>query len=255
MKPLLSARSLSLAYGDRQVLGGLDLEAYPGEVLAVVGPNGAGKTTLLRAISGSLEVAGGELRCCDRVAGPGARLDAGDRISYAPAYPDVDPWMSALDVVISYRMGPGSPWARPSDEDVRESRRSLERLGIASLERRRISEMSSGERKMVMLAGALSRRPQVLLLDEPLASLDLRNQAIAMSAIREEAARGALVVVTSHELHLLGLYADRALLLAKGGAVAQGPIGSVLREDLLEEAYGIALRRVEALIPALDPPR
>ncbi|MGB9733626.1 MAG: ABC transporter ATP-binding protein [Conexivisphaera sp.] len=252
MDPIVSTRSLALAYEGNPVLSDLDIDAYSGEVLAIVGPNGAGKTTLLRAISGSLAIAGGELRCCGKVAGARARLDAGNRISYAPAYPDVDPWLSALDVVISYRMGPGSPWARPSDGDRRASEESLERLGIRMLAPRRMSEMSSGERKMVMLAAALSRGSDVLLLDEPLASLDLRNQSVAMAAIRAEATRGALVIVTSHELHLLRLYVDRVLVLSGGVPVALGPVEDVLKEDLLERAYGVSLRNERALVPSLD---
>jgi iron complex transport system ATP-binding protein len=251
LNPVLEADSLSLAYGGRVVLEGLSFEAYPGEVLAVVGPNGAGKTTLLRALSGSLEVAGGALSCCGFSAAAGERLGAGDRISYAPAYPDVDPWISALDLVLSYRMGPRRPWARPSREDVGAALESLRRLGAAALGPRRTSEMSTGELKMVMLAAALSRRSDVLLLDEPLAYLDLRNQSIAMSALRAEARRGALVLVASHELHLLRLYADRVLVLSGGRAVAMGRVDSVLSEDLLERAYGVPLREERALVPSL----
>lgn len=252
MDALVLARSLSLAYGGNPVVRELDFEAYPGEVLGIVGPNGAGKTTLLKAISGSLAVAGGELRCCGRVARARARLDVGDRVSYSPAYPDVDPWLSALDVVISYRMGPGAPWASPSEEDVRASEESLRRLGMGHLASRRISEMSSGERKMVMLAAALSRRSEVLLLDEPMANLDLRNQSVAMGAIRAEASRGALVLVTSHELHLMKLYADRVLVLSGGRLVAQGPAEDVLTEELLERAYGVPLRKEAVLVPSFN---
>lgn len=252
--PILVARSLDLAYGSRKVIEHLDLEAYSGEVLAIVGPNGAGKTTLMRAISGSVEVGGGELACCGRSVS-GGRLDVGDLISYAPAYPDVDPWLSAMDIVMSYRMGPRRPWASPSPGDVAAARATMDRMGIAALGRRRAAELSDGERKMVMLAAALSRRPEVLLLDEPLANLDLRNQSIAMAAIRAEAGRGALVIAASHELHLLGLYADRVLVLAGGRAVAVGPVDSILREDLLESAYGVSLRTERALVPSLGPDR
>ncbi|MGC9117117.1 MAG: ABC transporter ATP-binding protein [Conexivisphaera sp.] len=255
MDPLLEARSLTLAYGGRVALRDLDLSAYPGEVLAVVGPNGAGKTTLLRAISGSIEVAGGELACCGTRALPGERLGSGSYVSYSPAHPDVDPWLSARDVVLSYRMGPQRPWSRPTAEDLRAVNASLGRLGISALADRRMSEMSSGERKMVMLAAALSRGSEVLLLDEPLANLDLRNQSVAMAAIRAAASGGALVIVTSHELHLLGLYADRVLVLSNGRAFAVGPASSTLSRELLERAYGVRLREERALVPALDPPR
>ncbi|MGC8556305.1 MAG: ABC transporter ATP-binding protein, partial [Conexivisphaera sp.] len=242
LDPLLEARSLTLAYGGRVALRDLDLSAYPGEVLAVVGPNGAGKTTLLRAISGSIEVAGGELACCGTRALPGERLGSGSYVSYSPAHPDVDPWLSARDVVLSYRMGPQRPWSRPTAEDLRAVNASLGRLGISALADRRMSEMSSGERKMVMLAAALSRGSEVLLLDEPLANLDLRNQSVAMAAIRAAASGGALVIVTSHELHLLGLYADRVLVLSNGRAFAVGPASSTLSRELLERAYGVRLR-------------
>lgn len=238
----VEARGLNVYYGEEHVIDNVSFEVAPGEVLALVGPNGAGKTTMLKVLAGILSVGDGEVRACGMRASRGERLEAYRYLGYAPALPEADPWSRVEDLLASSRIGLGE--VRPM-----ATLKTARRLGVDGLWGRRFGELSSGERKLVMIAAALTREPSLILLDEPTSSLDLKNQALVTRVMREEAGRGVTIIIASHEFHMLHSYVDKALLLAKGRRAAYGRLELVLDKELLEGVYGVKLKERTVLVP------
>ncbi len=213
---------VSIYLGGEGVIRNVTVRMGPKGFHVIAGPNGAGKTTLIKAIAGVIEYNG-----LIEVCGTKPRL-ASRHIAYSPATPSYDPWARVIDV-----MEAGVYRARRS-LDPGEAANYLKRLGLEGYLYRRFGELSSGEQKLVDIARSLARNPKVLLLDEPLAFLDLRNQARIIRLLRE-LSRITTVVATMHELHFLD-FSDQVIILDKGSiAYAGNPRGVPL--DLLAKIY------------------
>jgi len=219
----------------------------PGERWVIVGPNGAGKTTLLAIAAtylwpttGSVEVLG------ERVGGVDAR-ELRRRIGYVSASlaEIIDENLSALDVVVSARDAALAPWwATFGDADRARARACLERMGCGQLAGRTFATLSSGERQRVQIARTLMGEPELLLLDEPAAGLDLaaREALVGRLAAMAAGPRPAAIVLVTHHLEEVPPGFGHALLLAEGRVVASGPLRTSLTGRSLSAAYGVPLR-------------
>lgn len=238
---IIEARDVRVILNGKVILNDINFKVEPGKVFTIVGPNGAGKTTLLKALAGIVHIASGTIKVCGYDVTSGS---ASSVIGYAPASITIDPWCKVIDALIAARYGISNTFL-PTTEDYKEAYRVSEILGITHLLQRYVGSLSSGEGKLVLIASALVRGPKVLLLDEPLAFLDVRNQALIMRLLRELSRRGLTIITTSHELHLVSTYSDEVMLLNKGRIVTVGKPNEVLRKDLLEIIYGTKLIDIE----------
>ena len=234
--PLLEGRGLRFGYGVA-VLRGVDVEVGAGECIALLGPNGAGKTTLLRLLAGLYAPWRGEVRIAGRRPSPSAR---GSRrgIGYLPQRIPAGNGFAVYEIVLMGRYGllPVHTW-----ESAREWRavvRALRRVDAGHLLRRRFAELSGGEQRRVLLARALVAQPRLLLLDEPLASLDPGFSASLRALLRRLKSGGIGLVLATHDLGLAVELADRAVLMRGGRVVAQGPPGDIMTGAALNETYG-----------------
>lgn len=207
-------------------LGPVTLEARPGEVLALIGPNASGKTTLLRLLAGILPLHQGEAEACGHKAAQGRRLPGERLATYAPAVPQLDPWARVHEVLEAAGTRDPPDWI----QDILD---------------RRVGELSSGQRKLVDLARALSQRRPLLLVDEPLAFLDVKHQALAIREIRRHAENGGIAVIAVHELHLTPLIADKIAVISQGKLVAQGTPDDILDPAILEPIYQTRLQSIK----------
>ncbi len=242
LAPAVELAAVTLALGARTVLRDVSLAVRPGEFVGVLGPNGAGKTTLLRAVLGLVRPRAGQVR----VAGvPAGRGNA--RVGYVPQLrPAPVPRLSGRDVVAAAAGGArwGLPWAGAA---VRaEVERVLGLVDAAALARRPLDELSGGERQRLLLAQALLGHPRLLLLDEPLVSLDPRHQDEVVALVRAVArSLGVTVLFCSHELNPLLGALDRVLYLG-GGAAALGTVEEVITAPVLSRLYGAPVDVVRA---------
>jgi zinc/manganese transport system ATP-binding protein len=222
-------RGGSVSIGGRTLWGGLDLDLGPGQFAAVLGPNGVGKSTLIRTLLGQQALSAGALEV---LGAPAGRRN--DQIGYLPQRRSFDAGtrIRGIDVVRLGYDGPRFGLPLPFGERSRQARAAvrdvLDLVGGTHLAQRPIGQMSGGEQQRLLIAQALVRKPQLLLLDEPLDSLDLPNQAAIASLIstvcREQ---GVTVVMVAHDVNPVLRYLDTVLYLAAGG-VAVGPPDEVI---------------------------
>jgi len=235
----LEGQELTFAYNGHAVLDQLSIAAQPGEVLGLIGPNGVGKTTLLRTLARLLPPRRGKVYLDDRdLWRMPPKAVARDLALTPQANPN---WPLTVEQVVALGRAPHRGWLLPlaaHDHAVIEA--ALRRTGLWDLRERQVTELSGGEQKRVLLARALCQEPQVLLLDEPTAYLDLKYQIDILALMQCLAHEDNLtVVVTMHDLNQAALYADRLALLVEGHILAVGSPRDVLTEDNLRRAYGV----------------
>jgi len=232
--------NVSAGYRSRLVIKDVSFTVATGQFCALLGPNGSGKTTLLSVIDGLLAPAAGSVTFDGKTLTEhrhGRRRVAFVSQAHRTTFP-----FAVRDVVLTGRLPYVGVFAQPGRQDVEIAEAALNRLGISDLIQRPYTELSGGERQLVLIARALAQQPSVMLLDEPTSYLDLANQHRVLTAVREFVAEGITVLASLHDLnHALG-WADQAVLLAPGGTVlATGPPVDVLTPTNVATAYGQAV--------------
>ncbi|MDF3852847.1 ABC transporter ATP-binding protein [Paracoccus sp. P2] len=235
----LLAQGISVRYGARSVLTGLDLPLLrPGEVTVLAGPNAAGKSTLLRAIA-QLQPHGGQVLLDGHDLAHVPMRDRARLIGFMPQSLPSGSSLVALESVIAALRAGETLGARQADAAAMAV---LDKLGIGSLALEPLSALSGGQRQMVSLAQAIVRDPRLLLLDEPTSALDLARQVRLLSELRRLAGEGRIVVAVLHDLALAAQWADRIVLIHGGHTHAEGRPEQVLTPQLLAQVYGVEAR-------------
>ncbi|GAA5194824.1 metal ABC transporter ATP-binding protein [Rugosimonospora acidiphila] len=244
--PLVEVADASVVMGGRTVWSTVSASVAPGEFVAILGPNGVGKSTLLKACLGLIPLASGRVRLLGRAPG-GANAEVG----YLPQRRSFDASLRVrgLDVV---RLGlDGDRWGLPlpgrrSREAAATVARLVELVGAGAYAHRPVGQLSGGEQQRLLIAQALARGPRLLMLDEPLDSLDLPNQAAVAGLIsricRDE---GVAVMMVAHDVNPILGYLDRVIYLGQGGAVSGTP-DEVITSDTLSRLYGTPIEVLTA---------
>ncbi|MDO9428946.1 MAG: heme ABC transporter ATP-binding protein [Methylobacterium sp.] len=243
---LLVARDLTYATGGRRLVDGVSFEARPGTLQVIVGPNGAGKSTLLRLLSGELRPTHGTVAYAGEAVAaiPPWRLAALRAVLPQAAHLAFP--FSAAEVARIGLDGIGRGLGRRDRDGILAE--ALARADATHLAARAYPTLSGGEQARVQFARVLCQlaagrtiaEGQVLLLDEPTASLDLRHQGALLDAAGDLARRGAAVIAILHDLNLAAAYADAMLVLEDGRLVAHGPPAEVMRDGLIARVFGVS---------------
>ncbi|HEY1472639.1 MAG TPA: ABC transporter ATP-binding protein [Pseudolabrys sp.] len=233
----------TIGIGGRIVLADASFAIQAGEFIGVLGPNGAGKTTLMRAILGLLPPSAGTIRVFGRAP------QCGDTtIGYLPQVRTVLPDLRVRGLDFIGSSLHGERWGLPSltHHERRMIEATLDSVGARDLASRPLSDMSGGERQRLLLAQALIGSPKLLLLDEPLISLDARHQEVAIDVVRKVCRkRGITVLFSAHELNQLLGTLDRVLYLGSGQAVL-GTVDEVISAPVLSRLYDTDIQVVRA---------
>jgi zinc/manganese transport system ATP-binding protein len=233
---LLRLENVGVRLGGRQILSGVSFTVTPGQFTGLIGPNGAGKTTLLRVILGLTPPTEGRVLLNG---GPKTR-QGGGLIGYVPQKLAIDQDMPlrARDVVGLGIDGNKLGFPLPSASRRRRITEALEAVGAESYADARIGELSGGEQQRVLIAHALIGRPKLLLLDEPLANLDLKSEQGIVSVLARLAhEQGIAVLISAHDLNPLLREIDTVVYVA-GGRAAAGPTDEIIQSDVLSALYG-----------------
>lgn len=235
----LELANLGCGYGSRTVVDDISFTVNAGEVICLLGANGCGKTTLLKTILGLLKPTRGQILLngvnikswsCARI----ARV-----IGYIPQLHDPPFPFRVLDVVLMGRTAHIKPFSSPSAKDERIARRCLDMLNISHLEERVYTEISGGERQLVLIARALAQEPQILIMDEPTSSLDFGNQVKVLSHIQQLARMNLAVLMSCHFPEHAFLYSTRTILLNQGRILYSGPPADAITAERLKTLYGV----------------
>ncbi|MEZ4561830.1 MAG: ABC transporter ATP-binding protein [Thermomicrobiales bacterium] len=238
--PVVRVHDFSGGYGAAPVLRGVSLEIPRGQFAGLVGPSGAGKTSLLKALLGGLPQASGQVKVAGHTVSPGAPPPG---VGYVPQIQTVD-WtfpVTVEDVVLmgrTRRMGP-LPW--PSRADRAAVDATLQRLGLGGLRRRHIRELSGGQQQRVFLARALIGEPELLILDEPTASVDIKTRDDILHLLAELNRQGITIVLTTHELNAVAAHLPYVACVNRG-IVAQGSPLAVFTEEILSRTFAADMR-------------
>ncbi|MGD9058176.1 MAG: ABC transporter ATP-binding protein [Desulfobacterales bacterium] len=200
--PIVEMNNVSFAYNGQTALQDVSLEIRSGDFIAMIGPNGGGKTTLLKLMLGLLKPDRGTVRVTGQ-----STQKASTSIGYVPQDVHINRSfpITALDVVLMGKLEPKKRWARKTTSNRQEAMTALERLEMAPLAEKKIGELSSGQCQRVFIARALVTEPQLLLLDEPTASIDTKGQAEFFEMLKD-LNRDVTIVVVSHDLLAVSRY-------------------------------------------------
>lgn len=234
---MLNVENLSYRLNSgRQILSSISFSAEAGSLCAVIGPNGAGKSTLLKLITGLLKPSSGSVSFMGADTLSLSRKESAKRMAYLPQTSNSVPCLVSDAVLLGRK--PYISWY-PSAADREKSDEVIERLGLSHIRDKSVTELSGGEFQKVLIARALVQNASVLLLDEPVNHLDVKNQIEIMDAAKEiTKEEGFATLVVIHDLNLALRYADTVLLLDQGSALYSGDKDG-LSEEVLSDAYGI----------------
>ena len=242
MNPAIRTENLAFAYKDKSVLDGVSLSIERGEMVGILGPNGSGKTTLLKVFSAVLR-GRGEVKLNGRSIETYGKRELSRLFAMVPQESQVLFPYTVAEIVLMGRASYHSPLALEGKRDLEVARVSMELTDCLSLSDRYLHELSGGEKQRVIIARALAQEPQILLLDEPSAFLDLKHQVQVFQIIRKlNRERGLTIVAALHDLNLAALFFPRLVMLRDGRIYRDGSPREVLTEKTIDEVYGIRVR-------------
>lgn len=249
--------NLSLRAGDRTLVRALSATIAAGDVWCIAGPNGAGKTTLIGVLAGLAKPASGSVSLDGRALSAWRAADLARERALMPQSTHDAFSATVLDTVLLNRFPYLTGWGWESDDDRAAAHAALDALGLTSFASRDVLTLSGGERQRVALAAVLCQNAPLLLLDEPLAHLDLHHQIDCLNALVKTARdERRAVVLSCHDLNLARRFATHALLLDGQGGAHAGPVADVLTPERASAAFGYPLVLIrdgahEALVPSI----
>lgn len=243
----LDLLNVSCGYGQKNILSNITFSIESGKILCILGPNGVGKSTLFKTILGFLKLQNGSILLDGESILNWSRRSMAKSIAYVPQTQPQPFSFSVLEVVTMGRAPHLRSFESPAKKDVEIAEGSLDRLGVLFLKDRIFSELSGGERQMVLIARALTQQPQVLIMDEPTSSLDFGNQIRVLKQIKRLAQSGLCIVMTSHFPDHAYLCSAKVILLQKDKNYQTGVFDEVVTEENLRKAYGIDVKIIHTV--------
>ena len=243
----VEVRGCSFGYDQNTVVDNVDLLVGEGEAVALAGPNGAGKTTLLKLVTGLLRPSSGEVRVAGRDPSRTPAQEFAQQVAVVPQDSEFHFPYTVRDVVRMGRMPYLGFWGFEERGDIEAAERMLAFCDLKHLEDRVISQVSGGERQRAVIARALAQSPRILILDEPMRSLDVRHIGDIVDILARIREQGNLtVVMVSHDLNTIAGAVDRLVLMKEGRVVSEGTPGEVLQPDILRETFGVQVEVLTA---------
>jgi len=239
---MIQVRHLSFTYQGMKtpVFHNLEFEVHPGQIMTVLGPNGSGKTTLFQCLTGLWQPDCGEVLLDGASPRSMPRSEVAKRVAVVPQDHQPPFAYSVMDVVLTGRAAHIGLFSSPSRHDRLVARQALATMGVEGLADRPYTQISGGERQMVLIARCLAQEASTILLDEPTSHLDFRNQVVVLSSIRTLVGDKRLTVIMNlHDPNLALLFSDQVLLLSGRGTAAQGPPREVITKENLQAVYGL----------------
>ncbi|MCF8235602.1 MAG: ABC transporter ATP-binding protein [Bacteroidales bacterium] len=248
---VIDINKLHFAYNGDFVLEDINETIEAGKFVGILGPNGSGKTTLLKCINGLLNPQKGQVQIDKEKVESMDQKEIARKVAYVPQiFSNVFP-ATVFDTILMGRK-PHLGW-RPSDRDLNISSDIILKLDLANIALKDINKLSGGQRQRVFIGRALAQEPQIILLDEPTANLDLHHQHEVMGLLKSLSNQNITVIVAIHDLNLAMQYCSDFLLLNNKKIAARGG-HDIFRESLIEETYQVKVKIIkDKNIPFIIP--
>lgn len=247
-EPLLAVENLAFAYGKKQIFSQLSFQVNYGEIVCIMGPNGCGKTTLLDNILAIHKPNAGEIFITGQPIGQYKRNEIAQQIAYVPQIHQITFPYTMKEVVMMGRTAYTGIFSEPKAEDEAICLEALAKVGMADFAERPYSRLSGGEIQMVLLARALGQKTKLILMDEPTAHLDFKNELVFLETVTELVkTEGIAILMATHApAHAFYFEAKGAptqtLLMSKGQIVAAGAPSAIITEAAVQQVYGVAAK-------------
>jgi iron complex transport system ATP-binding protein len=228
---MISLKDLTVRYGDKEILTGIDLNINAGRWICLVGPNGAGKSTLIKTLLGVIPYSGNAIE-------DGLEIFKNDKreVGYIPQNPQI-PLGMRIDEYVALGRRKVDGWSVESKRSRDLINETLKESGLWALRNRELNEVSGGELQRVHIARVLVQEAKLLLLDEPTSALDLHHQITVLNSIEKLKSNGVTIVSTMHDLTLAAMYADEIAVISSGKLLNYGPSEEIVHGADLKEAF------------------
>jgi len=243
----LDIQGVSCGYGRKNILKDISFSISNGQILCILGPNGVGKTTLFKTMLGFLNLQDGSILLDGENILKWSRKKLAKKIAYVPQAQTQPFPFSVIEVVTMGRTAHLGSFESPTNKDVKIAEDSLETLNVLNLKDRIYTELSGGERQMVLIARALTQQPQILIMDEPTSNLDFGNQIKVLEQINRLAKSGLCIIMTSHFPDHAFLCSATVALFQKNKCYKVGTFDEIVTEENLYNAYGINVKIIHTV--------
>ncbi|WP_115717564.1 ABC transporter ATP-binding protein [Gallaecimonas mangrovi] len=245
---LLTAKKLNFGYGKGAVLTDVSLEVKPGQVLALLGANGAGKSTLLRLLLGLEKPSSGEVLLAGRPLAKMPRRDIAKHLAYVPQH-HVSPFPYLVEEVVAMGLFHQSGlFGRQGETAKARALAELDRFHLSHLAKRPYTQISGGQRQLVLMCRALMQGAKLLLLDEPASALDFGHQARLLTHLQSLAEQGFAVLMSSHHPQHAAAISQQVLMLKNGRVMAQGPTEQTLTAANISTLYDMTQSDLQRIL-------
>jgi len=236
---MLRLENITLGYDRQVILRDISLSARRGEVVGIIGPNGSGKSTLLRGICRILQPKSGRVLIDDSDIAKMSRIEIARLLAIVPQAPSLPETFTAFEIVLMGRSPHLKRFRFESKKDFDIAWWAMGITGTQEIAERQIDQISGGQKQLLTIARAMAQEPQLILLDEPTAYLDINHQAETLDFIKKLCYEHNLAAVAVlHDLNLAAQYCDRLVLLSEGRVYAEGSPDEVITEGNIREVYG-----------------
>jgi iron complex transport system ATP-binding protein len=242
----LAAERISVRRGNRTILHEVSVSVSPGEFLSIVGPNGSGKSSLLRTLAGIWKADDGSVRLGEKQLSEVSRRELAQRIAFVPQDTRMDFSFTIEEAVAMGRHPRRGRFERATPADRHAVDTAIRSCDIEHLRGRFVTTLSGGERQRVALARSLAVEPEIILLDEPTASLDIQHSLEILDLCRALSRTGKTIVIATHDLNAVARYATDVVLIESGRIAYHGDCQGVLDSNVLDRVFGVHAERLQS---------
>jgi iron complex transport system ATP-binding protein len=243
---LIATKDLTFAYADKPVIKDISLNFQVGEFTGVIGPNGSGKSTLLKLIGGILPSPSETVFFKNKELSQYKKKDLAVSIAWIPQEKQMAFSFKVIDIVLMGRHPYLSSLSFEGEDDYQIAEDAMRQTQVLEFAHRSFNEISGGEKQRVMIASAISQKPEVMLLDEPTSALDIKYQIEILSILKQlNEAENKSLILAMHDLHLASKFCKRLVLLKEGRVFCEGTPAEVLKKEILEEVYEVKVKIIK----------
>ena len=239
MKNILELKNISYFVGENKILKDISFRCQSGEIMGIIGPNGSGKTTLLKTINGINSISDGDILLNEKSIKDYNEKELARDISFMNQNTNIEFDFPCIDIVVLGRYPYLERFQEYSKKDIELAEKYMKLTNTYKFRDKSILQLSGGERQRVLFAKILTQESQVILLDEPTASLDMRYEEDLLKEVSKEKDKGKIIMLVIHNLRTAIKYCSRLILLSEGNIIKDGAVEEVITEENLNNVFGI----------------